>query len=224
MNNFYSVAMKKTRISTSDVLEGVVERVDTDLVTLSDLKDILHERSFCLLMVLFSFPIAVPLPYPPGFTTILGAPVLLFAYQMMMGWDAPWLPAWIGKKSIKRTTLASFIEKSAPYLRRYERISKPRLSWFCTHRAERMIGFLAFLCAISVVLPIPLGNAIPSAGILVMMMGLLTRDGLVVLLGILLSIVGVVISVAVVIGSASIIAYFAKKVGVFFGLKIASGG
>lgn len=191
--------MKKERIATSDVLEGVVKDYTTDLVSLNDIKNSLHERGFGLLMVLFSFPIAIPLPYPPGMTAIVGIPLVLFSLQMMLGFDSPWLPKWLGNKSIKRSTLAMMIEKSAPYLRKVERFLHPRLIFTTSRTGERIVGFFCFLCAVSVALPIPMGNAIPSAGILLMSLGLLSKDGLMIFLGIAIGLLGIFISGLVVV-------------------------
>ena len=109
--------MNKTSSPVAEAIEAIPQRIERDVVTLNDLKDIMHERSFCLLLLIFALPIAAPVPYPPGFTAILGLPMVVLAYQMMMGWDTPWLPKWVGRKTLRRATLARFIEKSAPYLR-----------------------------------------------------------------------------------------------------------
>ena len=210
--------MNKTSSPVAEAIEAIPQRIERDVVTLNDFKDIMHERSFCLLLLIFALPIAAPVPYPPGFTAILGLPMVVLAYQMMMGWDTPWLPKWVGRKTLRRATLARFIEKSAPYLRHYERLSKQRLAIFSTQRAERLVGMIAFLCAISIMLPIPFGNAIPSSGILCMMLGLLTRDGVIIFLGMCISIFGLVISAGVVAGSATVALHLMPKLQVFLGL------
>lgn len=188
----------KTR-PTSEILQGVMNGQQSDLVTLQELKSSLHEKGFALLLVVFSFPMAIPLPYPPGFTTVLGIPLMLFSIQMMLAFDSPWLPKSLGAKTIKRTTLAMMIEKSAPYFQKIEVFTRPRLRFFSSVTGERIVGFMAFLCAISITLPIILGNAVPSLGILIMGFGLLNKDGVVIIGGIITSIIGLFIATAVVI-------------------------
>lgn len=184
---------------TSEVLQGVMTNQHADHITLYELKTSLHEKGFALLLVVFSFPMAIPLPYPPGFTTLLGIPLMLFSIQMMLAYDSPWLPDYIGKKTIKRTTLAMMIEKSATYFHKIETITRPRLRFASSLTGERIIGFVAFLCSISIALPIIFGNAVPSMGILVMGIGLLNKDGIVIIGGIILSWIGLIIASAVVI-------------------------
>jgi hypothetical protein len=190
---------------TSSMLEQVMIRHKNDSISFYDLMHSLHDRGICLLLVLFSFPIAIPLPYPPGFTTILGMPLLMLSWQLMFNYDAPWMPDWIGRRSIRRSILATVIEKSSPFFRRYEAFSRRRFVWLCNPRSEQLVGLLAILCSISIILPIWLGNALPSAGILIMALGLLTTDGLVVLLGMVVSVLGIALSVAIVLGATKFI-------------------
>jgi hypothetical protein len=198
--------MHDENISISSLLQKLVEdHKNSESIKLSEIMESLHERGFGLLMVFFSFPIAVPLPYPPGFTTIFGIPMLLLSTQMILGLEKPWLPKRISNKAIKVTTLFWAIEKTNKYFVYIEKIMKPRFSWVTEDYGERIIGFFVLLCAISITLPIVLGNAIPSAGILVMSLGLLSRDGLMAILGIIISIIGLVIATAVVMLGVTVV-------------------
>jgi hypothetical protein len=194
--------------TTSALLEEVVRNCTTDLITLEELKAVMHERGFGLLMVIFSFPTAIPLPYPPGFTILTGLPLVMFSIQMLLGMDAPWLPKWLGKKTVKRETLARMIEISAPFFRKIELFSKPRLSFTSHLWGERLVGVWCLLCALSVALPIPLGNAVPSAGILLMALGLLNRDGILVIIGMVVGVIGLFVSAAVVLLGVEVVTRF----------------
>ena len=209
---------KKAMIS--DLLLEMVKDKDPDsYLSIKEIKIHLHEKGFGLLMILFSFPMAIPLPYPPGFTSILGAPLLFFSIQMLMGMEEPWLPKWVAKQKIKMSHLQLAIKKTHKYFRKAEKMLKPRLLFMMHPNAERLIGFIALLCSISIVLPIWFGNAIPSAGILIMSLGIIGADGVVILLGIVVSIIGLFVATAVVLlGIAaiksvlmSIIDFFATK-------------
>jgi hypothetical protein len=203
--------MTSEQVPASKLLEDLAElKKDTETVTLGDISDHLSERGFAILMILFAFPMAIPLPYPPGFTTILGLPLLIFSVQIIMGMSKPLLPKWIAKKTIKTSHLIFAIEKSAKYFVKAERFLRPRLPYFSSDTGERIIGVVSLLCSISVVLPIMFGNAIPSAGILIMALGLLGKDGAVILFGIIVSIIGLFI--------ATMVVYL-----FFYGAKMAAG-
>lgn len=204
--------MTSKQIPASQLLQELVDaKRSTSSVTLGEINEYLSERGFALLLILFSFPMAIPLPYPPGFTTILGLPLLFFSIQMIMGMDKPSLPKWIANKTIKTSHLVFSIEKSAKYFIKLEKLLKPRLAYFSSIHGEKLIGFVAMFCAISITLPIVLGNAIPSAGIFIMALGLLGKDGLVIIIGIITSIIGLFV--------ASLIVYL-----FFYGAKMAAGG
>ena len=66
--------------NTSEILESVVKTGTEDLITLEEIKNVLHERGFALLMLLFSLPLSIPLPVPPGYTTVLSLPIFFFCY------------------------------------------------------------------------------------------------------------------------------------------------
>jgi hypothetical protein len=186
--------MQKEKLSASDALDGVVSRNNSDNISLFDIRDSLHERGFGLLMIIFSLPIIIPLP---GITAVIGIPLMIFAVQMMMGFDVPWLPRWLGNKSIKRSTLATSIEKASPYLRKVERLLHARLAFVSSRTGEKIVGLFCLLSAIAITLPIPFGNALPAMAIIIMSLGLLSSDGLIILGGMTIAIVGVVITAAV---------------------------
>jgi hypothetical protein len=61
-----------------------------------------------------------------------------------------------------------------------------------------------FVLAVAVALPIPFGNLIPVAAICFMALGLIERDGLVVLLGLLLTAVALVATLFLLQGAPSL--------------------
>lgn len=185
--------------NTSDILESVVVQSVEDSITLFELKEILHERGFALLMLLFSLPLSIPLPVPPGYTTILSLPILFFAVQIILGYDSPWLPNFLGGKSIKRKNLAFLIEKTVPILRKVEKLTRARIPIFNNPVGERIYGIISFLCAMSIAIPLPLTNFIPAGGIVFMSLGVLNRDGVMAIVGIATSAIGLFISVLVVL-------------------------
>lgn len=181
-----------------------------EFVSLGEINEYLSERGFALLMILFAFPMAIPLPYPPGFTTILGLPLLIFSIQMLFGFPKPVLPNWIANKNIKSSHLVFAIEKSNKYFKMIEKFLRPRMEYFSSSAGEKMIGFVSLLSSITIALPIWGGNALPSAGIVIMALGLLDKDGVVVIIGVIVSLIGLFV--------AYLIVYL-----VFYGATLAAG-
>lgn len=192
----------------SDLLEGVVKEHKADSITLDELKEALHERGFGVLIMIFALPLCLPIPVPPGYTTIFSIPILFFAVQMIFGRDSPWLPNWLSKKQIKRSTLAAIVEKGAPWLRKIEKLLHPRLFIVSSSSAgEKLFGFFVFIFALSIALPLPFTNWPPAVGIVVMSLGLLSRDGIYIIIGTLIGIMGVALTVLILImGQKAVVA------------------
>ncbi len=182
----------KKELITTQVLEDVVNKSSADRVLIKDLVDAMESVGFGLALMIFAFGLIIPLP--PPFPSIISIPLVLFSAQMMAGYSSPKLPKRFSDLSVKRSVLAMLIKKSSPYIRRVEKILRPRLSFMFYDSVERVTGFFIFLFSTFVLLPIPLSNFIPGLGVLIVSFGLLGKDGLVTILGILVGISGIAIS------------------------------
>lgn len=200
--------MKDNKITTTEILENVVKKTSasdnkSDKVLVKDLIDALDTGGFGLVIMIFSLPILIPLP--PPFPSLISVPLVIFTFQMMIGFDAPKLPKKFANISVKRTILAIMVEKSSPYLKRIDLLLKPRLYFLTDGIAQRFIGFFVFIFASLILLPLPLSNYLPGIGILVTSFGLIARDGAVILLGIGIGILGtIIVAIAVIFGVEAI--------------------
>ena len=195
------------KVITTQALEDVVNSSSRDRVRVKDLVEAMHSVGFGLAIMIFAFGLIIPLP--PPVPSIISIPLVLFAVQMIAGYSAPKLPKRFAKLSVKRSVLAMLIKKSSPYIRKVEKILKPRISFMTSAFAERIIGVFILIFSGFVLLPMPLSNFIPGLGVLIISFGLLGKDGLVVIFGILVGIAGVAISItAVLIGVEAL--YYVK--------------
>ena len=74
--------------------------------------------------------------------------------------------------------------------------------------AKRIIGFFVLLFSSFVLLPIPLSNFVPGLGVLIISFGLLGKDGLVIILGIVVGGFGMALSLATLMLGAEFITSF----------------
>ena len=183
--------------ATSEVLALVVVENQNHTMTVGDIKNSMHERGFGILMAIAALPLCLPIPVPPGYTTFFSIPLFIFSVQMIFGMRAPWLPVWITKKQIKRATLEKLVAKANPWLRKIEKHLKPRLTYISVRAWERIIGIFSFVLALSISLPLPLTNFPPGWGILIMSLGLLSKDGLTILVGMIIGTIGVGITMVI---------------------------
>lgn len=189
----------KSNKPASDVLSDAMGQYSTDFVTVGELMYALHERGFGLLMVIFVLPNSMPIPFPPGFTSLFAVPMAFLAVQMMMGRESAWLPSWIERRSMRRTTVARVIEVAAPKLKKIEKLMRPRWTFAATETGEKIIGVFCMIFAISIAIPLPWTNFIPGLGTLIMSLGLLSKDGVMVIIGCLIGIAGLILTTLILI-------------------------
>lgn len=183
MNTIFTDSAPPAR-SLSGLLQDLHDGLPaTETVSMALLLEALHERGFGMLLLLFATPMALPVPVPPGINIMLASPLVILTAQQMMGAHTIWLPQKMKAKTFSVVKLRGMINDVIPWLRKIEKIIKPRLSTLTHGNASRFFGFLGLLMALTVMIPVPMTNTIPSFGIAVMAIGTLSRDGLATLVG-----------------------------------------
>lgn len=178
-------------------------------ISIGDLLAALGDRATAALMFIFAFPNV--LPTPPGTSTILGAPLVFLAAQLMLG-RAPWLPAFVAKRSMKRADFSALVKRIVPWLVRAENLLRPRLAGLARPPMEYLIGLLALVLAVVLVLPIPLGNMLPALAISLLALGVLERDGVWVLAGLAAAVAAASLVSGVVFAMVKATIYFFTQV------------
>lgn len=149
---------------------------------LGDVVAALGDRGYGLMIFILAVPNVLPI-YIPGLSAIFGIPLALIALQMMLGLPRPWLPKPLMRRPLRRREFASMTQRLMPWLLRLERLLKPRLPILTSLWAERAIGLFALVLAVMLALPIPFTGIPLGAALALMGIGLLERDGLVLLAG-----------------------------------------
>lgn len=164
----------------SAILAGVAEH-PAERITFDELSALFGTQALGALI--FVFGVACFLPFPPGATTLFGAPLLLLAPQLIFHANAVWLPHEVRSRSIAVADLRNGLPKVIPWVKRLEAISKPRLGFLVGRVGQRMIGLVCFLLAVVLIFPIPGGNFLPSIAVVALSFSLIQRDGLLALVG-----------------------------------------
>ncbi|MGV7031916.1 exopolysaccharide biosynthesis protein [Methylobacterium symbioticum] len=177
---------------TSEVLT-ILASQEGDRLTVGDIVAVLRDRAFALLVVLLGLPNCLPMP--PPIPLVCGLLLLLVAIQIAAGMSAPWLPSRLLGRSIPRRDVKRAVDRAVPLLQRLERWSRPRMSVFESALGMRGMGValltlaMALIVAAPVIGQIPLGLAVCLVGL-----GLVERDGIVVLVGLAIGVVGVALN------------------------------
>lgn len=175
-----------------EVLEDVAEGNDDERLTIGDLCHGLKDRAFGILMLVLALPPAIPF-LPPPLPSFFGIPMMLVGLQMMLGRHEVWLPRKTAARSFQRKQYKSLVRKAKPWLKGLMFFMKPRLGFLTKGFSERVLGLWMAILAISVCVPLPGTNTIPSIAIGVIAAGLIQRDGLFVVLGALFGVAALVV-------------------------------
>jgi hypothetical protein len=192
------------RETASQILHRFTIGAPDDKVTFAQMLDALGERGFGLLLIVMAVPNLLPFPGVPGVSFVTGMAILYLAIQLMLAKEEPKLPAWIGQKSFTRAQLSRFIVKTTPFLRWLERPIRPRWNPVVAGFGERLIGLVALIHAVTLALPIPMGNLPQAVALILFALALIELDGLMAILGYLASIAAFAWLTAVVLGLGKI--------------------
>jgi len=176
------------RLST--LLAELTQGNEEDRITIGDLLAAMKRRALGAMIFIFAVPVALPLP--PGVSTIFGAPLLFLTAQLMLGME-PWLPRLITDRSLMRRELKRIVTAVTPWLLRAENVMKPRLTYVGRRPFVYLLGAMCLVLSIILFLPIPLGNMLPALGVSVISLGLLARDGVWMLIGLLVGVIAIAV-------------------------------
>jgi hypothetical protein len=165
-----------------------------DAVTVRKVLASFGREALTLLVVLLLLPNAFFAP--PVLAGISVGPVALFGVQLLFDRKEPWLPQGLLDKAIPKAAIERLMVRAGPVLDRLEARSRARLPIMTGSIGRRVFGLFAVLAAAIVILPVPGTNVLPAIGITLMGIGLIARDGLLVVIGILCSIAGLAVAVA----------------------------
>lgn len=175
-----TAAAEKTLLQT---IEALAEAAPEDGFSLREIFDKLDESAFGAVLFLLALPCCIPFLY--GVPQIVAVPMIALAAQMMAGRAEPWLPEGLARRKIDKKGLTQMAGGGRKWLGWIEALIRPRLSGITGKRSERVIGaFLVFFCA-SILVPLPMTNTVPGFGVAIASFGLMQKDGLAVIAGLI---------------------------------------
>ena len=165
-------------------LTALADEAEGDAVTLDWILGQLHERAFGLFLLVLALPCCIPFLY--GVPQVVSLPLMFVAGQIVIGRKTPWLPKKLGARTVASDSLQSLSDRAGPWLKQIEAISRPRIGALTRAPIDRVVGAALVLFSASILTPLPLTNTVPGFAVVVVAMGLLQRDGILVILGTLL--------------------------------------
>ncbi|MBA2114509.1 exopolysaccharide biosynthesis protein [Bremerella alba] len=180
-----------------DILEQMKENTDGDQVTLEDTLDSLNSRSFGPLLLVPAVMAVSPIGAIPGMSIVTGCILLLIAVQMIFSSGRPWLPQRLLDFSFSRETMTKGIDKTLPWAKWLEKFTDRRLQTI-THSPFHYViaAIIAFLALLFIPLAfLPFAVSIPGTAIALFALGMTARDGVMVILGFVVSFAAVAVAI-----------------------------
>lgn len=164
-------------------LEEIAAEAPEDGITLEDFIEALSERAFGVILFALALPVCIPFLYLVP--QVVALPMIVLAGQMVAGRGEPWLPEKFAQRRIGKSGLSSMAKNGRRWFGWLEALARPRLLFLSGPIGERVTGaFFCLFCA-SILVPLPLTNSAPGMAITLGSLGLITRDGILILLGLI---------------------------------------
>lgn len=167
-------------VGTRALLDGFADGDPGDALRLGDLFHGLGDRAFGMLLMAATAPAFIPIPGLAG--ALSGPLVMLVGLQVLVRLRQPWLPGFIARRGPTRGTMARLRDMLAPWLRRLERVVRPRLVVMLDHwLLDVVTGLFLVVMGLLLSLPIPFTNYVLAVILLLFALALLERDGVLML-------------------------------------------
>lgn len=162
----------------------MAEEAGEEGFTLKEIMDRLDERAFGAVLFMLALPCCIPFLYIVP--QIVSLPMMALAAQMALGREEPWLPNALANRRIDKEGLTNTARGGRKWFGWVEVIARPRLTFLTGKAPERVIGLILCVFCASILVPLPMTNTVPGFAVAAASFGLIQRDGLLVLGGLVL--------------------------------------
>jgi hypothetical protein len=173
---------------TSALLIRVLALLPEPEVRIGDVVRNLSRRSFGGLLVILA-----ALAVLPGVSFFAGLAMVLPGIQMALGLNVPILPKFIRARKINTADIRSHGERAVRRIQWIEYFVKPRFVLLSSKPMLMLIGVLVVALALVVMLPLPFSNLPPAVALLCLALGIMERDGLLILTGFFIGVLAIVV-------------------------------
>lgn len=179
----------------SDALRRLLREANGQSLTVREMVRILHGRGLQFVVILLCLPFLLPVSIP-GISMPFGLAIAVSGLRIAFG-HRPWLPEFVLSRSISYSVLERMVHFGCTIYEKVEKVIRPRLNILLDGPGMgMMIGLAIALSGVFLSLPIPppfpLTNTIPGFAIICLSLGLMERDGGLILCGYLLTVIAAV--------------------------------
>jgi len=180
-----AVQFRNPEVRLSEALETTRAAVTGHRVTLRELLGLVGEQGLLVFCAILGTPFLLPVSLP-FMSTAFGLPMLLIGAAVVLN-RVPWLPDRLLDHELSSDTLQHVLERAANTAARFEHLVRPRLlALTATPAANGVNGIVLVIAVLVLMAPLPLvpfANTLPAIGVILLCLGMAERDGVVILLG-----------------------------------------
>ena len=193
--------------SLREQLQTLIRELPDGDVEVGPLVDALGAQGMLMLVILLTLVFLIPVSIP-GVSTVFGAVIVLVGIARIAGRPL-WMPGAVRRRSVPAGRMRAALDTGLKWVRRLERITRPgRMAGLTYGRAVGLFNDAALILgAVLLMAPfgfIPFSNTVPGVALMCLAIGLLQRDGLMVLLGHVMNVVTIVYF-AILIGGGGLV-------------------
>jgi hypothetical protein len=184
MRPYMTTAALPEQVTLLTEIERMAASAPDEGLSLGQIMDTLDETAFGAGLFLLALPCCLPFLY--GVPQVVSLPMMALAAQMVMGREKPWLPQSLSSRVIKKKSLNQMAEGGRKWLGWIERIVRPRFGFITGRRSERIVGMILCIFCASILVPLPMTNTVPGFAVAIAAFGLMSKDGLLMIAGLVL--------------------------------------
>ena len=172
--------------SLSEKVKRIINKIPDRNITLTEIVNLFGDDGLLLFAAFLSLIFLIPVSIP-GFSTVFGGILFFIGLSHLIN-RRLWLPLRIKNKTLSAEKLSTSLDKGLKWLHFLERICKPhRLNILTNNKIANIInGFMILVGAIFLMFPfgiMPFSNTLPALIILFLSIGIIQKDGVIILLG-----------------------------------------
>lgn len=166
----------------SDDIDDLIVLAEKGPISFGHIVDALHERAATSLLVILSMAfLLIPIP---GLSTVASVLFFLLGASAVLHTKLH-LPGWVRRREIAKPLALKMLFTARATWAKLSKLTRPRMRVLTALPLRWLAGLTLFAAIVAFALPIPIpfNNSPPAFCMLLIALGLLARDGLMVLLG-----------------------------------------
>ena len=186
----------------TDIVDRMADTAQGERVTVGQTLEAFGRRSYLPLLIVPSLAVMSPLSGVPLMSSLCGVVIAIISAQMIFpGLGSLWIPDVVARRNVSGRRARAAIAKLWKVARWLDGRAHARLSWLIEPPGRTVLEVVCLLCGLAMPFLelIPFSSSIAGSAVLLISAGLLTRDGLFALAGLIVpSVFGILLAAGLV--------------------------